>query len=781
MSIQTIDRFFERMADSSSEWLFYTGATIIFFEFIRQQKWLSALIIIMIGNLYISSFESTFGFLGSLGGDSFQESQNFNIMEAIFWLKTFYAQIKLNLNMRNILFYSITATILFFIIELFRKKYFFKYMKNANVAIPFAALIMIVAVSKATWSSIYLFIENTQAYENIKNNFTNNVPHAKANKNINVLLYMGESTSSLNMSLYGYHRKTTPRMDSASNTESSFIKFDNIFSTHTHTSPSLLEAFSIGLNVNDYTLPIYLRRRISIVDILNTSGIYTKLVSNQGRSGTWNQASSIVFRNSMSSIFSNEATVGNNESELKRPWDHELFSRHIKLEDLNAMTSSLVVFHSYAGHGPYDAQIPPSFRKPIDNSYGQLSPRAIAGSVKSVEQIEQYDSTIRYIDFAVSNAINVVKQSNQPWIFVYTADHGEAVFAKRGHDSSRFIHEMARVPFVLYFNDAAKNANPDLFQKYQSLASGFELSTLAQLPATLFDLLGVSLDSSVPMLPVIGSQALNSPILVRETAEGTTAVNIFREQANNSLIDRTDSSTSFFKASREFGVKGTAVCYHRSNTIAKAVRGSFVTNCLELDIVIEDNGEILVYHPPSENNTNLDLGKLLGAVRRNKELSFWLDGKNLDSGRTCNHLQAFLGEGGFANSSILIEFPTGSHLKAEELSSCVKKLKGSGNVYRSYYVPTGMAVDCAQDLALGRSFGAVDSCVRLKENLLEMKKTRLFTDISFDFEGFEAIKQVEIASEFKLNTWNIEPSDLNGLQLELFRMVILRTDDPNNL
>ena len=55
----------------------------------------------------------------------------------------------------------------------------------------------------------------------------------------------------------------------------------------------------------DDFLPITQRKRVSIIDVLQAADINTKLYSNQGNTGTWNYASSIIFGNSQSK-FSNE-------------------------------------------------------------------------------------------------------------------------------------------------------------------------------------------------------------------------------------------------------------------------------------------------------------------------------------------------------------------------------------------------------------------------------------------------------------------------------------------
>ena len=38
---------------------------------------------------------------------------------------------------------------------------------------------------------------------------------------------------------------------------------------------------------------------------------------------------------------------------------------------------------------------------------------------------------------------------------------------------SKFISEMARVPFFMYFNEKAKSLRPDLYDKFKNASKGF--------------------------------------------------------------------------------------------------------------------------------------------------------------------------------------------------------------------------------------------------------------------------------------------------------------------
>ena len=170
-------------------------------------------------------------------------------------------------------------------------------------------------------------------------------------------------------------------------------------------------------------------------------------------------------------------------------------------------------------------------------------------------------------------------------ITVYFPDHGESPYTMSGHDSSRFIHEMARIPFFMYFNRAAMEAQPELFMKYMQLSRESRVSTLKQFSSTLFDVFGVEINNASYAIPVIGEKIEEvSPIVVRDTMKGYTAVNLSDNRLPVSLVSGSDDATKIFLQSKK---RPEPLCYHGSDTIARAVRGALTTNCLEFDIKVD--------------------------------------------------------------------------------------------------------------------------------------------------------------------------------------------------
>src|SRR5690606_35603319 len=144
------------------------------------------------------------------------------------------------------------------------------------------------------------FQSNSTICEAIRQNFTHPDPDIPVREtgahNLVVLVYIGESTTSLHWSLYGYPRDTTPQLDAFQQHNPALLVFHNVMSTQVMTSPSLLEALSFQWAPGQTYLPINERQRLSIIDVLRHLSIQTQLFSNQAASGTYSLAGPIIFR-----------------------------------------------------------------------------------------------------------------------------------------------------------------------------------------------------------------------------------------------------------------------------------------------------------------------------------------------------------------------------------------------------------------------------------------------------------------------------------------------------
>jgi len=687
--------------------------------------------------------------LKGVGSDSFFELQNFQISEALFYLTTvdsFFSYFKLNR--------FINAEIIFLILILLT--YFLKRKINLkNYFYPGLFLILtglILFIYKNTVS----FQANSVTFELLQKSFKyepfSNVSPIKSN--LKVFVYIGESTSAMNMSLYGYPRNTTPNLQKIS--QENLIKYSPVWTNYTLTTSSLLRALSIIKN-EDKKKFIPNQNRASIVDVLNNFGIKSYYYSNQGHGGYDNFTSSIIFRNSaLKKLSPGETLFGNPDNREKKLFDHEFFSPLINTinSDLNNKPE-IYFFHSYAGHGPYEDNIPSEYRTKIDSLYtDDTNYRIFKDPQKNYkENIEAYDSTIKYIDNTLSEIINKLNNFDEPIIFIYFSDHGENVFNNLSHEPSKLTPEMISVPLLIYFNKSAKKNYEDKFLHLKKQSKKNNLSLLSQLPRLFLDLFnieGKEISKIYEIPPEIGSYIQDKYFIIhdRETNQGREYIDItsppFKENYNG-----TNSMAGFLISyNKNYNNK---VCMHASNNFESIFRGLISGNCLEFDLVIEGD-KMNVYHPPKKTDNPLTIENLINETT--KKTNFWIDGKNINEVENCYVLHKFIEKNKFNFKNILVEFPHNTNFKNTNLSSCAKKISEISNVKIDYYIDTDTGKRCLFD-------SNKNACQDIRKKIEEISLIPFIKNISFDKNLWPIIeKNNDIIKKFTLNSWSYSAKEI---------------------
>ena len=598
-----------------------------------------------------------------------------------------------------------------------------------------------------------------------------------------IFLYLGESTSSMNMGIYGYPRDTTPNLESFSQ-DKNFIKIPNMWATHTHTIPSLLDAFSIPESgkSRDSSSSIFQRSGYPLIPILNSVGINTHIVANH----VHEEFLSLVFNEASTLIVPKIARGAIDPYKELKKFDHEVLNEAFKIFESNENNKSqLYIFHSYEGHGDYKNLIPKKVHSNVDDFLQDIPASAIMGNVpfKDASFIESYDSAIKYIDTNIVKAINFVKQYEHPMIFMYFPDHGESVYTRRAHDSSKFTVEMAQIPMFLYFNDLAIGKNPEKFLRMQQRIMGNKFATLSQIPSLIAEIMDIEIYDSRNQDSLIKcsigiNDCQDSLLLVREVTDNKSVVKTAIEQKLDAgMIDATDDATNHYNLIKTLDIDETlGICYHRSNSIGKAIRGLAVTDCLEIDLVIEEE-ELYIFHPPKKNY-GFKFSKLLEIIHE-RNVALWIDGKNIDNIKNCN---TFVDKASFLskkNISLLIEFPSSMLDPSKELENCIFSIKDLG-FSTSYYIPA-IGSKCSSHLQKGLKMENSEHCRLLNNRIDWIISTDYFSDISFDYSALLAISSIENAASLSWNMWGIEASDVLKLPLKQFNLIIPINSDPNDI
>ncbi|UTH76222.1 sulfatase-like hydrolase/transferase [Chromobacterium sp. IIBBL 290-4] len=729
---------------------------------LSRKKYVSALLFATLGLLSIGTVNGLIDWLSGLGGDSFLELNAFNWREALFWLATFrtlFLQILIQTA-------SEKPTIVVLLDALLLSAALHAWSRRRLRLVKQLALLEMVMVSYLVFLGYSGFAAGRGFIDHLAAEFGQKPQGFSSRDKVDMLVYIGESTSSLNMSLYGYPFPTTPRLDYLASHDAGFLRFDKVRSTHTHTSLSLLRALSITVSDKDLH-----HLKYGIGAILHQAGLQPRLYSIQPLNGSFASFSHFIYDGMRFDLHPEDRYKGNFSE--PRTEGHQLLETALA-------TPGVVFFHSYAGHGPYLNFIDPSLTQPVampdiqpDGLFGNSMPRLLRADLR--QNVADYNQAITYIDRNVAHAIDNIRQRLQPAVLVYFSDHGDSAYTLRGHDSSRYIDEMSTVPLILYFNQAYQDKYPDRVRQYRQAAAENRVRLLDQITPSILDLLGVSSATPLP-IPTLASH-LPHPrpyILKRDIQGDEQRINIDYDLRaglpGNRLRVGTPAPTYIATIHEKLG-PDIPICYHRSNSIAKALRGAAITNCLEFDMVVEGD-KLTVHHPPLPSTGMLveDIFKIAEA----RKTKLWIDSKNLDQPEACLRLLAYLGKNRNRVGQLLVEFPPPAIQRLPELQQCGAGLRALG-ARTSYYVNGDVSVPCAMDPA--KNAGA---CNKLEDIVEQAVSSGIFTNLSFDFDGYAAIKKIPAARQLKWGTWAIRAEDFHAFPRQDFDFIIMDTSsDPN--
>ena len=590
-------------------------------------------------SLYLKSVRH---WLHGMGSDSFSEAQNFDWDEAWFFLKTIPSVLEplaWNQYLETLALAVVLAGLMIYAQYRTLGTAALRWLGRLGIIVPLVAL---------AGGSYTHYQSNSALYEGVRNHF--NMPpdklqvHAQNPLPLNIVVYIGESTTMMDWSLYGYPRATTPKLAAFNRDNTGLLIFHNVLSTQVMTSPSLLQALSFGVDRNEAYLPIYEQHRISLIDVLKKLSVPTLLLSNQTAAGTASLASSVIFRYVDEQEYSRDnAIMGNRGNELAAVPDDAFFQGAMQKHDaLNRASPSVVFLHSYAGHGGYWRNIPVSAHKQVDGMFRDAALADVFGKRLTDKRLmhnnaEGYDAAMKYIDSTLEGVLEQVRDTDRPTVLLYFSDHGESPYTNVGHDSSRFHHEMFRVPFLMYFNPAAQMLAPSLYKEFEEASHAGRTSLLGQVPATVLRLLGYRLEQDTYKYQGVGldEPAALGPVVVRRLSDSIDYIRSHGQERESKAVanDATDPVTTIWLNRRGDGSTADRplLCYGDANTWGKAVRASIAADCLALTMQP-------VAKADEKKNHDMDNGWLIRAVARlavSRGLPLWLDGSGLSADEAC--------------------------------------------------------------------------------------------------------------------------------------------------
>ncbi|KAF3999433.1 phosphoethanolamine transferase [Glaciimonas immobilis] len=257
-----------------------------------------------------------------------------------------------------------------------------------------------------------------------------------------VVLVIGESSNRDNWSLYGYPRKTTPKIDAIRN---DIVVFRDVVSAAAYTQ----DALKMLLTPATLESPERWQTDPNVVMLAKSVGYKVFWLSNQTHTNRGDTFVSIITENADVKTFTNSGYRS------ASPQDDVLLP-HVSAALNDTAPLKFIVVHLWGQHQMY------SNRYPSNAGVFDSSDDAVAQSMRSsgrsrsiIKKRNEYDNAIHYGDQVLASLIGLVaKESKEvPTALLYVSDHGQEV----GHNRDFAGHSIKEesgytVPALLWVN-----------------------------------------------------------------------------------------------------------------------------------------------------------------------------------------------------------------------------------------------------------------------------------------------------------------------------------------
>lgn len=253
-----------------------------------------------------------------------------------------------------------------------------------------------------------------------------------------IIVIMGESVNKNHMSLYGYTHPTTPFFDSLKKSHHLYV-FDAI-------APTNQTRYSVPIDLTEANVHYYEKRynhSCSILTNFKANDYETYWISNQGRVGKNDSSISSMAYEANTTFFANL-------NYLEAKTDQVILDYLSKLQ--NNSKKEMLLLHIMGSHSDYI------------NRYKNET--ALFKNSNNI--VEQYDNSIHYTDYIVSQIYERYK--HEKLLLIYVSDHGENInLENNGHGFLPPFKDEYMVPFVIYSNVK----NPRLDELYLDNKKGY--------------------------------------------------------------------------------------------------------------------------------------------------------------------------------------------------------------------------------------------------------------------------------------------------------------------
>lgn len=278
------------------------------------------------------------------------------------------------------------------------------------------------------------------------------------------ILYIGEAARYDHFQVNGYHRPTTPYLDTCSN----ILSFSNIYAQANLTGYSVPFILTRATPSN----PEIIYQEKSIVEAFSEAGYQTAFVEK-------NASSPFIMRilNTCDYHFLYSSGIDGNAN-----YDTEML---VNVKEAYSDKAQMMVLHGLGSHFKYSMRYPASEAYFLPAMTARDGYNASEANKESI--INAYDNTIRYTDKALGELIEWGKSLHRPVVILYLSDHGESLWDDERklalHGSYQMAEAEYHIPFIIWYSNeyAAMYPNKVAYlktNKHITQTSGIAFHTL---------------------------------------------------------------------------------------------------------------------------------------------------------------------------------------------------------------------------------------------------------------------------------------------------------------
>lgn len=294
------------------------------------------------------------------------------------------------------------------------------------------------------------------------------------------VLVIGETARKHNFGIYGYHRNTTPNLDTISN----ITHFSNV------TSNANLTSLSIPFMLTRATpeKPTIKFEEPAVITPFKEAGFKTYWLTNVP-SGI---GSVFGFYSGLADVYKNTSV-----SLDALNYDERLLPELDAVLNDNTSKKKFIIIHTLGSHFRYNYRYPKKFEKFTPNLKKGLSIENTTHIDHKEKIVNSYDNSVLYTDYILSEFISSLKKQSAISYLYYISDHGENLY---DDDTNKLMHAFINptkyeieIPLIIWNSKEYKNQYPNKVKNIKNHTSK-KIETINTFH-TLLDLSNISFPS----------------------------------------------------------------------------------------------------------------------------------------------------------------------------------------------------------------------------------------------------------------------------------------------